>query len=91
MLESGEGVYFEYVFVVGYFGQFFVVYFVVYVDRVDFYVLFFQFGCFFLGFFFVSGVIVCDYNGDFWDVGIGLIIYNDVMLLVRQGFSLNDV
>lgn len=91
MLESGEGVYFEYVFVVGYFGEFFIVYFVVYVDRVDFYVLFFQFVCFFLGFFFVSGVIVCDYNGDFWDVGIGLVIYNDVMLLVRQGFSLNDV
>lgn len=91
MLESGEGVHPEYVFVAGHFGQLLIVHLVAHADRVDLNVLLLQLIRLLLGLLLVSGVTVRDHNGDLWDVGIGSVTYKDAMLLVRWGFSLNDV
>lgn len=83
MLQGGEGVHPEYVFVAGHFGQFLVVHLVAHADRVDLHVLFLQLGRLLLGLVFVSGVTVRDHNGDLWDVGIGSITYKDTIFLIR--------
>lgn len=91
MLESGEGVHPEYVFVAGHFGQLLIVHLVAHADRVDLNVLLLQLIRLLLGLLFVSGVTVRDHNGDLWDVGIGSVTYKDVNLLVRWGCSSTDV
>lgn len=83
MLESGEGVHPEYVFVAGHFGELLIVHLVAHADRVDLHVLLLQLIRLLLGLLFVSGVTVRDHNGDLWDVGIGSVTYKDAMLLVR--------